>query len=151
MASARGLETRTKLVVGSRSSLEDVRQRIADDQRVVAAGHERLRHAAEHAAAVVLNRRCLAVHQLRGAHDLPSKCDADALMSQAYAEHRDRRSESLDQLDRDARVFRTTRTRRNHDVVGLHRSDFVERNLVVALDHRRRPKLAEILGEVEGE
>jgi len=44
-----------RAVFGSRRGLEPGRQRLTDDQRVIAPGDERLRDAAEHAAAVVLH------------------------------------------------------------------------------------------------
>src|SRR6476620_5158587 len=91
------------------------------------------------------------MHQLRGADDLPAERDADALMSEAYAKHRNGRTEFPDQLDRDAGVFRAARSRRDYDVIRAHRFDLVERDLVVAPDDRRRSKLAKILREVEGE
>ena len=76
-----------RAVFGSRRGLELGRQRLTDDQRVIASGDERLRDAAEHAAAIVLHRRCLAVHQLRRADHVPTEGDADALMTEADAQH----------------------------------------------------------------
>jgi hypothetical protein len=72
-------------------------------------------------------------------------------MTKTNAKHGDRRPEPLNQLHRDPGIFRTTRSWRDHDVIGMHRSDLVERDFVIAPDDRRCAKLAEILGEVEGE
>ena len=140
-----------RAVLGARRDLELVGQRLGDDQRVIAAGDERLRHAAEDAAAVVLDRRRLAVHRRRRAHDLAAERDADGLMPEADAEHRRRRPEPPDHVDRDAGVLGPPGPGRDHDALGLQRLDLVERDLVVALTTGAAPSSPEVLGEVEGE
>ena len=140
-----------RAVVGPRRRFERVRQRLGDDQRVIASGGERLRDAAEHAAAVVLHRRHLAVHQLRRADDLAAERDADALVAEADAEHRrrgpKRRMTSTEIPASSGRPGPGEMT----IALGLQRVDLVERDLVVALHQRRRAQLAEVLREVEGE
>ena len=72
-------------------------------------------------------------------------------MAQTDAEHRHVRSKALDHLDRDARVFGSSGSGRDDDVIGRIVADLVGRQLVVAADERRCAQLAEILGEIERE
>ena len=72
-----------------RADLELVRQPLLrDDERVIARGDERLGQPLEHAAAVVLDRRRLAVHRRGGADDRAAEHRADRLMPEADAEDR---------------------------------------------------------------
>ena len=63
---------------------------LGDDQRVVPRRDERPGEPAEHAAAVVLDRRRLAVHRDAGAHDRAAEDRADRLVPEADAENRRR-------------------------------------------------------------
>ena len=76
-------------------------RRPVDHQRVVAGGLERLGQAGEHAGAVVADQRRLAVHDLRGPHDLAAEDLADALVAEAHAEDgtAGRRSARMTSLD----------------------------------------------------
>src|SRR5450759_5900035 len=70
-------------VVGPSRYFKTVRQRLAlDHQRVVARCGERIRQAGEYAGVVVMDRRCLAVHQLFGVVDAPAERLADVLMTE---------------------------------------------------------------------
>jgi hypothetical protein len=75
---------------GSRAALA------LDRQRVVAHHGERIGQAGEHALALVMHGRGLAVHQLLGMHDLAAEGRADALVAEADAEQRDLAGELLD-------------------------------------------------------
>ena len=75
---------------------------------------------------------------------------ADRLMAEADAEDRRRRREALDQRQADAGLVRRAGAGREDDRLGRHRRDLVEGDLVVAVDDRIRPKLAEEVDEVVG-
>ncbi len=81
-----------------------VRQRLGDDERMVASGRQRRRQSAEDALPVVDHRRHFAVHQSPGPHHPPAKGLADGLMPQADAQNRQAGSKALDQGQRDAGV-----------------------------------------------
>ena len=134
-----------------RAPIRSGKVRIRDHEGMVAAGGKGLRHAAKDTLAVVLHRRELAVHQLRRPHDLAAERDADALMAQADAKQRHRRTEPLNQRHRNACILRTSGPWRDDDPIRLQFGNLVERDLVVAFDERRRAQFAEVLGQVERE
>src|SRR2546423_3091254 len=74
-------------LAGARRDLELVGQGRVDDQRVVAAGHERGIEPGEDRPSVVLDLRRLAVHGL-AAHDLSTEGHGQCLMAEADAENR---------------------------------------------------------------
>ena len=86
VAHAHDLVLRRSRAVTSRQSGT---RRALDHQRVVARRLERVRQPGEHALAVVVDRRRLAVHDPRGAHDLAAEGLADGLVAQADAQDRD--------------------------------------------------------------
>ena len=70
--------------------LELVGHRVgAHHERVVARGHEGVGEPGEEALAVVVDLRGLAVHQVRGRHDVAAEGLADALVAEADAQQRD--------------------------------------------------------------
>src|SRR5712691_12805687 len=75
------------------------------DQRVVSRGDERPRNAAEHTAAVVLDRRRLAVHWHARPHHRATEHGANRLMTEADAENRRRLSEPADDAHRHTRLL----------------------------------------------
>src|SRR4051794_35773871 len=70
-------------------------------------------------------------------------------MAETHAQQRRGRAKPLNERDRNARVLRTSWTRRNDDVTRLQPVDLVERNLVVPFHERRRPELPQVLSQVE--
>ena len=123
-----------------------------DDERVIAPGGERLRDAAEDARAVVLDGRRLAVHQLGRADDVAAEGDADALVPEADAEHRDARRRTAGSPRPRSRRPRAVRARarsRCDRAACSATSSSVSSSL--RRTSRRRAQLAEVLGEVEGE
>src|SRR5688572_26569701 len=61
-------------VVGPRRDFQAIRQgRSLDDKRVITRGLKRIRQAAKHAVRIVLDRGCLAVHDLRRMHDFAAE------------------------------------------------------------------------------
>ena len=80
-----------RVLLRPRRHLELGRQPLlGDDQRVIARRDERPGDAGEHAAAVVLDRRRLAVHRHARAHDRAAEHRADRLVPEADAEDRRR-------------------------------------------------------------
>src|SRR5665213_1172689 len=82
-----------------------------DDEAVIARGLEWIGHTAEHALAVVMNGRSLAVHHSRVTHHLAAKNVADALVAETDAQDRRRRGEAFQHFIRDAGLARCTRPR----------------------------------------
>ena len=111
---------------------------------------------AEHALAVVRDLRRLAVHHLRGAHDLAAEQLADALVAETHAEHRDAgRSEHPDRVVRHPGVLGMgpgiAGTGRDEHRVGLERDQRVDRQGVVTVDDGLGAELTEVLHEVVDE
>ena len=76
-----------------------------DDQRVIAHGFKRRRDVFEDALSVVSDGRSLAVHQARSAVHFAAVDCAEALMSEADAEHGNFAREMFDGFGRDAAIF----------------------------------------------
>ena len=87
----------------------------------------------------------------RHTHDGRAVGDADRLVPQAHAQHRDRWTQPLDELDADPRLLRPRRPGRDHDGVGPLRLDLGDRDLVVAGDGDIGADAGEQLHEVVGE
>src|SRR3954447_11315084 len=103
----------------ARAHLERLGQVRIDDQRVVAADLDPHRQPLEDRAPVVLDRRRLAVHRL-AAHDGAAERLTKRLVAQADAEHRRAAfRKRANRLDRDARLVRRARARRDDHTVGL--------------------------------
>src|SRR6185503_13847948 len=139
-------------VVGPCGDLQHFRQRVFfDHERVVARGYQRLLQTAEHASMLMMNQRHLPVHDLTRVHDASPKSLSDALVAEAYAKNRKLSGETLDQRYRYPRLVGRTGPRRYHDMRGLERFDFRQRDLVVAEYRDLLLQFAEILDEVVGE
>ena len=102
---------------------------------------------------MVKNLIDFAVHQADGANDVAARRIADGLVAKADAQQRQFAGESLDGGARDSRFFRRARAGRDDQVRRILAFDFVERDLVVAMDFEieGRINLAEPLHEVVGE
>src|SRR6267142_156574 len=124
---------------------------LCHDQRVVPRGDERSGNAAEEAAAVVLDRRRLAVHRDAGAHDLAAEYGADRLMAQAHAQNRRRVAELPNDAHRHARLLRPARPGRDHNAIGPGVHHVFERDGVVPHHLHHGAQLAQVLHEVVGE
>src|SRR4051812_27263712 len=133
-------------------ALEAVGQGGLDDERVIAAGHERGFEAAEDRPAVVLDRRGLAVHGLAAHHTAPERV-RERLQAHADAEHRDARlGRARDQLDRHAGVVRRLPgPGRDDHAVRPPRHELIGAGGVVAHHLQLGPELAQVLDEVVGE
>ena len=101
---------------------------------------------------VVSDGPSLPMHGAARPHGAAPERLSEALMPEAYAEHRHASpAESLKDLDADSRLPRRAWTRRHHDARGRHAFNLVERALVVAHHNRVRTQRPEVLNEVEGE
>src|SRR5450755_3517483 len=122
-----------------------------DHKRVVSGRHERVIEPVEHAGAGVMHGTYLAVHNGRRAHHLASKGNADRLVAEADAEHRDAAAEVTHEVNTDASFLGGPGPWRHHDRGRTAARNVRDRERVVALHDDRRPKLAQVLHEVEGE
>src|SRR5262245_5837421 len=85
-------------VVGGGRDEEVGRHAVAlDGERMVPRDGKRRRNACEHTAAIVADRRELAVHHALRAHDASAERLADRLVSEADAQDRDLPGEALDE------------------------------------------------------
>src|SRR5213082_2182247 len=101
----------------ARALLEAARQLRIDHERVIAPHHERRGQAAKDRAAVVLDRGGLAVDRLVQRYASSERL-RERLVSQAHAERWDPRlGHAARELDRDAGLLRSARTRRDHAAV----------------------------------
>src|SRR5665213_2852243 len=89
------------------------------------------------------------MQQLRGAIDDRAVRDTDRLMPQAHSEYRYPAGHLLDQGHADPCVFRNPRP--GAQQYAVERSGVPWFDLVVAQHHTGRPKLAQVLDEVEDE
>ena len=121
------------------------------DQRVIAADLAVRRQPGEHALAVVVDRRGLAVHQPAGAHDAAAEGLDDGLVAEAHAEHRHAPGERADHVHRHARVARRAGPRRDAQVGRRERQRLVDRDLVVAAHVDLGAEHEEGLHQVVGE
>jgi hypothetical protein len=69
-------------------------------------------------------------------------------MAEADAEDRSARRKAADEIEADAGLVRRTRARRKDDGLGREVRDLVEGDLVVAVDDRIGPQLAQEVDEV---
>jgi hypothetical protein len=125
--------------------------RTVDDERVVARRVERDREVREHALLTVVDRRRLAVHQHRRAHDVATVELPDALVPEAHAEHRSHAGERLDRGVREPRVVRRAGTGRDDEPVGQVGEQLIDGEGIVADDLDLGAELRELLHQVVGE
>src|SRR6185503_10238183 len=103
-------------VIGPRADLEASGQaRPLDRKRMIAGCLETVGQSFEYAAAVVVDRGDLAVHQLGGVNDVPAESLAYALVAQAHPQDRSLAGKALDERHRDARFVGRARPGRNDD------------------------------------
>src|SRR3954452_11620836 len=134
-----------------RGRLELPGQLGVDDERVVAADHQRAGQVLEEPGAVVLDRGRLAVHG-DVPHDLAAERLGERLVAEADPERRDPRlGEAPHRLAQDAGLVRRARPRRDDHPVPAAAQQVVDRGGVVADGRHLRPQLAEVLDEVVGE
>ncbi len=100
---------------------------------------------------VVVDGGGLAVLDLAGVDDARAEGLRHALMAEADAEDGHLAREALDQLDADAGVVRGFGAGGDDDALGGELGDFVEGDLVVAVDDDVGSQFAEVLVEVVGE
>jgi hypothetical protein len=146
------LHSHDEAVVGRRRDLEVGGQGLApDDQRMVARRLESRVEAAEQALAGVVDAARLAVHQRRRADHVATHRLTHRLVTEADSQHRRRRLEAVDEGETDARFVGGARPGRQHDPLGREGRDLIQAYLVVPVDDRLRPQLAEEMDEVVGE
>src|SRR5690606_19900236 len=121
-----------------------------DHERMISTGAQRRRKSVEESAPFVEDLARLAMERRHAAH-LAAERDPDRLMAEADAEDRELAREASDRLDRDARVLRSTRPRRDDEAARSVRSDAVDVDRVVPNDAGARTELADELDEVVGE
>ncbi len=122
-----------------------------DRERVVAAGGQLVGEAGEEAAAVVLDRGGLAVHELPRRADLAAEGLGQRLVAEADAERGDAAGEAAEDLERRAGVGRAAGTGGDDEVRRLEPLRPVGVDRVVPADHDVRAELAEQVREVVGE
>src|SRR5437867_8573735 len=139
-------------VLGARRDLE-VRRNAprVDHQRVLARRLERIRKPPEDRAAVVRDAAGLAVHQRRGADDVPAEGLPYRLVTEADAESRQPPGEDPHRFERDARLIRRLRARGDDDRPRTARRDPVHRDPVVPIHLHLGSQLKKILDQVVGE
>src|SRR6185369_4514983 len=140
-------------VAGVSRNFETRRHRLSfNDQRVIATGAKLVAQSGKDRLAVVMNIRRFTVHQLRRAHDFPAKRLTNRLVAQTHTEQRYLSSESLDHIERDSRIIRSSWSGRDHDPLRAQSIlNLVECDLIVATHFNRRAQLTEILDEVVSE
>ena len=123
-----------------------------NDERVITHGFERRRDVFEDTLSVVSDGRRLAVHEARSAVHFAAVDGTEALMPEADSQHGDFAREVFDRFGRDAAIFeRFAWTWGDDEVVRLEGNQFVQRDLVVAIDTNVRAEFTEVLNEVVGE
>jgi len=90
------------------------------------------------------------MHQAAGTDHLSPINLPYALVTKADAKQWQPRTELPDHITTDPRLVRRAGSGRNTDPLGIQRSDFIQRDLVVPPHERFDPQLAEILDEVVG-
>ena len=144
-------QTHDDAVAGFGGDGEFARQRFAlDDERMIARGGEGVGKFSEDALGVVMDAAGFAVEELGCANHSPPERRADGLVSEANTENGKSSGETLDQLNANPRVLGSAGTRGDDDAFRLAARDFVDGNLIVAMDFHLAAQLAEILRQVIG-
>ncbi len=139
-------------LVGGRGDLEALGQALLPkDQRVIARRLERRGQAGEETLAIMVDGRCLPVHQARRANDLRAKGVANRLMAQAHPQDRHAPGKAPHHLDGEAGLLRGAGPRREDDPLWGEALDVVQGELVVAEDGELLAHLREVLHQVVGE
>src|SRR5262245_56328143 len=120
-------------------------------QGVIARGWKRILEAREQPTPLMNDLARLAVQDALGAHDLAAVDVAEALMSEAHAQHRHAAREALDHVVGHPGLARRLGSGRNDEPVGMLALQGVGRDLVVTIDARVAPQIAQRLHQVVGE
>ena len=108
-----------------------------------------MRDILENPLTIVVDGRCLAVHQTRRPVHFAAVDGAETLVPETDAEHGDLSGEVFDSSRRNAPILdRFARTRRDDEMVRLEGDQLVQRDLVVAEDADLRAQLTQILDKV---
>src|SRR6266704_4074647 len=103
-------------ICGLGRDLQDIgKTRSLDDQRVIASDLDVGRQSLEDSDATMCQFARLAMDRSRCTDDSSTECFADGLMSKADSENRNLPGEAPDRWNRNARIARRTRPRRDHD------------------------------------
>src|SRR4051812_44088696 len=106
---------------------------------MIARRFEWLRRVLKDAGIAMPNQRCLSMHQPFGADDLSAKDPANALMTEANAEHGRLFSQFANDLLAHAGVFGPPRPGRDTNPVRGQLADLRKCNLVVSFHRHLRP------------
>src|SRR5438046_380885 len=112
---------------------------------------ERLQHAFKNARVVVRNSGSFPVHQFRGTHNLAAENFADALVTEANAEHRNVRPEFANDVATNSRVARPARSGRDTNSFRNKLSNVCRADLIVAFNHNFAARITENLRESIGQ
>ena len=122
-------------LVGFGGDFEAVRERFAlYDERMIACGVERARHALEQVLAIVADGRCLAMHHPVIDDDICAESMPDALMAEAHPEQWNFRAKCPNDVVGQSRLARGTRSWRNKNALRTQGANLVYPNSVVAVD-----------------
>ena len=123
-------------VLASRDDAELRRERLlANHERMVSPGFERLRQSVEESGARVRDPRALAMARRRSPLDRAAMPSGDRLVTEAHAEKRHTRSLGFrNHRDRPPRPFGPAGPRRNHDGARPQRDDVRGLEAIVARD-----------------
>src|SRR5688572_32047986 len=91
------------------------------------------------------------MHDRWRAHNLATEGCADRLMAQTNAKYGNARAETLDRIAGNAGFLRRAGSGGNDDLFRSERFDFIQRDLIVAVDLHIRAELAKIMIQVVSE
>src|ERR1041385_420894 len=133
-----------------RRDFQTIRQAVFfNDQRMITTRGQVLIESRKQSAAVVLDRRRLAVEEFRRARHASAKGLSNRLMTQTDAENRSRAAKRLDDIHRYAGVVGCSRSGRNHNSIGLQFDDLIDRDFVITTHLDSLAQFTEILNQVE--
>lgn len=125
-------------------------RRALHNQRMIARGEKGIGKPGKNCLAIVSDRACFAMHDDGRSNHFPAKSLPDGLMAEADSQDRNPFGKFFDQLDANPRFGGSFRAGRNHDAVGRHSLDFIDRRLIVAADLDLCAQLPEVLDQVVG-
>src|SRR5215475_4241391 len=101
---------------------------------MIPGGREGVGQLSKNTLGIVPNRTRLAVKQFRRTYDLAPESGADRLMPKANSQDREFSCELLHQFNANACVLRSAGTGRDHNAFGFAARNFIDGNLVVAVN-----------------
>ena len=122
-----------------------------DQQGVIARRCKALGESGKDVGIAVVDRRCLAVHEVVGSHDVASKMLSDGLVPETHTEEGHFAGEFSNHTEGYARLGGRAGARRNEHAVRLQGEGFGRRDLIVAQHALFHAQLTEVLDEVESE